>query len=83
MFKRWKKIIVSLTSWPKRIFNVATVLNSLLKQEIKPDLIELNLCIVEFPNKEKNLPNDLNLLLKTNKNIEINWVLKNTGVFKK
>ena len=78
-----KKIIVSLTSWPKRIFNVATVINSLLKQEIKPDLIELNLCIVEFPNKEKNLPNDLNLLLKTNKNIEINWVLKNTGVFKK
>ena len=84
MFKRWKKkIIVSLTSWPKRIFNVATVINSLLQQEIKPDLIELNLCIVEFPNKEKNLQNDLNLLLKTNKNIEINWVLKNTGVFKK
>ena len=78
-----KKIIISLTSWPKRISNVATVINSLLNQEIKPDLIELNLCILEFPNKEKNLPNDLKLLLKKNKNIEINWVQKNTGVFKK
>jgi hypothetical protein len=78
-----KKIIVSLTSWPKRIFNVATVINSLLNQEIKPDLIELNLSILEFPKKEKNLPKDLNLLLKNNKNIEINWTQENTGVFKK
>jgi hypothetical protein len=78
-----KKIIVSLTSWPKRILNVATVINSLLNQEIKPDLIELNLCILEFPKKEKNFPNDLKLLIKKNRNIEINWVSKNTGVFKK
>lgn len=77
------KIIVSLTSWPKRIFNVATVINSLLNQEIKPDLIELNLSILEFPNKKKNLPNELDLLIKKNKNVEINWVQKNTGVFKK
>ena len=78
-----KKIIVSLTSWPKRIFNVATVINSLLNQKIKPDLIELNLSILEFPKKEKNLPNDLNLLIKKNKIIEINWIQKNTSVFKK
>ena len=78
-----KKIIVSLTSWPKRIFNVATVINSLLNKKINPDLIELNLSILEFPNKEKNLPNDLNLLIKKNKIIEINWIQKNTGGFKK
>ena len=78
-----RKIIVSLTSWTKRIYNVATVINSLLNQEIKPDLIELNLSILEFPNKEINLPNDLNLLIKKNKNVEINWIQKNTGVFKK
>ena len=77
------KIIVSLTSWPKRIKNVATVINSLLNQNIEPDLIELNLCIIEFPNKEKDLPNDLINLLFKNKKIEINWVEKNTGVFKK
>ena len=77
------KIIVSLTSWPKRIKNVATVINSLLNQNIEPDLIELNLCIIEFPNKEKDLPKELNILISKNKKIEINWVEKNTGVFKK
>ena len=77
------KIIISLTSWPKRIKNVATVVKSLLNQNIEPDLIELNLCIIEFPNKEKDLPKELNILLSKNKKIEINWVKKNTGVFKK
>ena len=71
-----------MTSWPKRIKNVPTVINSLLNQTIEPDLIELNLCIKEFANKEKDLPKDLNILL-LKKNIEINWVEKNTGVFKK
>ena len=48
------KIIASMTSWPKRICNVATVLKSLLNQKIKPDLIELNLSLLEFPNKESD-----------------------------
>ena len=52
-----------MTSWPKRIKNVSTVINSLLNQNIKPDLIELNLSIEEFPNKEKDLPEDINILL--------------------
>ena len=72
-----------MTSWPKRINNVPTVINSLLNQTIEPDLIELNLCIKQFPNKEKDLPKELNILLLEKKNIEINWVEKNTGVFKK
>ena len=72
-----------MTSWPKRINNIPTVIKSILNQNIEPDLIELNLSIIEFPNKEKNLPKELiNLILK-NKKIEINWVEKNTGVFKK
>ena len=77
------KIIVSMTSWPKRIKNVALVINSLLNQTIEPDLIELNLSINQFPNKEKDLPKELNLLLSKKNKIEINWVEKNTGVFKK
>jgi hypothetical protein len=71
-----------MTSWPKRIKNVSTVINSLLNQNIKPDLIELNLSIEEFPNKEKDLPEEINILL-SKKYIEINWEEKNTGVFKK
>lgn len=78
-----KRIIISMTSWPKRIGNVKTVLDSLLKQTVKADLIELNLSIQEFPNKENNLPEDLNDLIDNNKCVEINWVEENTGVFKK
>ena len=36
------KIIVSMTSWPKRINNIPTVIKSILNQNIEPDLIELN-----------------------------------------
>lgn len=41
-------IIVSLTSWPKRIGNVATVLKSIVEQDIKADLIQINLSRDEF-----------------------------------
>ena len=77
-----KRIIISLTSWKKRICNVSMVIYSLMIQTIKPDSIELNLSIEEFPNKENDLPIEL---VKMNKNgmIIINWVEKNTGVFKK
>jgi len=78
-----KKIVVSMTSWPKRIGNVKTVFESLLNQTVKPDLIELNLSTQEFPNKEDDLPEDLLEQIKNNECIEINWVEENTGVFKK
>ena len=78
-----KKIIVSMTSWPKRINNVPTVLNSFINQDTPPDLIELNLCEAEFPNKENDLPKELKSLLSKNEKIEINWVKKNTYTFKK
>ena len=76
-------IVVSMTSWPKRIGNCKTVIKSLLNQEVMPDFIELNLSIEEFPNKEFDLPEELTELIYNNKCIEINWVSGNTGVFKK
>lgn len=78
-----RRIIVSMTSWIKRIGNVKTVLESLLNQDIKADLIELNLSLEEFPDKEKNLPNDLADLIENYPEIEINWLEGNDGVFKK
>lgn len=75
-------IIVAFTSWKKRINNVAKVVFNISNQTIKPDLIELNLCIEEFPNKEKDLPLEVNLLLENNI-LHINWVDKNTYTFKK
>ena len=78
-----KSVIVSLTSWSKRIGNVKTVLESLLNQTRKADFIELNLSLVEFPKKEKSLPKDLVKLIKENRCVEINWAEDNPGVFKK
>ena len=71
-----------MTSWTKRIGNVSHTVVSLLKQSVKPDSIEVNLSTEEFPNKEKDLPEDL-VVLQENGLIQINWVVKNTKVFKK
>ena len=76
-------IIVSLTSWIKRIGNVATVVKSLLEQDLQPDIVQINLSIDEFPNKKQDLPEDLVILLKNNSKVEIEWVEGNDGVFKK
>ena len=77
-------IIASMTSWPKRIDNVPTVINSLLNQTLKPDIISLNLSEDEFPNKVYDLPKGLSRLIEeNNENIKIEWVKGNDGVFKK
>lgn len=76
-------IIVSMTSWTKRIGNCVAVINSLIDQTIMPDHIELNLSVSEFNNKEKDLPSDLMDLIERNDVISINWIDRNDGVFKK
>lgn len=76
-------IVVSMTSWTKRIGNCKTAIGSLLNQNLMPDYIELNLSLDEFPNKEFDLPIELTNLVSQNKNVEINWVDGNDGVFKK
>ena len=54
-----KRIIVSFTSYPKRIGKVHTVLESLYAQSLKPDLIILWLAEEQFPNREADLPIEL------------------------
>lgn len=78
-----RKIIVSLTSWEKRLCNLKPVLTSILNQDTKPDAIELNLSIEEFPNKENSLPQVLIDFIEKNSTIHINWTEHNTGIFKK
>ena len=79
-----RKIIVSLTTWSKRIQNVYKTIDSLLKQNLMPDSIELNLSEEEFPNKEKSLPDNIQVYLKEYVGIvNCNWVYKNTRTFKK
>lgn len=54
--KRKEKLIVSLTTFPQRIYDIDVVLFSLLNQTIKPDKIILWLSVEEFPNLEDGVP---------------------------
>lgn len=56
--KRKQKIIVSLTSYPKRISTVWIVIESLLQQTMKPDEIILWLAKEQFPSME-SVPKEL------------------------
>lgn len=76
--KRKKRIIVSLTSYPKRINNIYITLYSLLNQTIKADKIVLWLAEDEF--QDKKIPESLLYLSK--KGIDINWC-KNIKSYKK
>lgn len=77
-----EKIIVSLTTWKKRIINVPAVIDSIYRNSVKPDKLVLNLSIEEFPNKEADLPLDLVNYLK-NDLFEIIWNEGNAKAFKK
>lgn len=52
-------IILSMTSFPGRIYDVHFAVFSLLKQTVKPDKIILWLAEEEFPNKSEDLPKKL------------------------
>jgi len=75
------EIIVSFTSWKKRINLCAKMVDRMMNQTIKPNKIILNLSTDEFPNKEEELPKEL--VEKQNDVFEIYWVKENTKVYKK
>lgn len=75
------KTVLTCTSWKKRIHLLVTTLDSIAKNSIIPDIIEINLSEEEFQNKENDLPTELVNYDKLN--IRINWVGKNTTSFKK
>ena len=69
--KRNPQLIVSLTTFPARINQVHLTINTLLRQETKPDRVILWLAESQFPSKENNLPETL-LRLK-DLGLEIKW----------
>lgn len=75
-----EKIIVSLTSYPERINQVRQVLDSILANTLKPDLIVLTLSLDEFPNKE--IPKELTELEEKDL-LKIKWVEGNEYPYKK
>lgn len=78
-----EKIVVTITSWPKRIKNLHYIIQCIMQNTLQPDVININLSIEEFPNKEKDLPIELQDDIKQNNKIQINWLLHNTKVWKK
>jgi GT2 family glycosyltransferase len=54
--KRSPKIIVSLTSFPERMYDIHYTLYSLLNQSFKPDKLILWLSEEEFPNRLEDVP---------------------------
>ena len=74
------KLIVSLTSYPDRINSVYKVIESLLTQSLKPNMVILWLAQSQFPNKEDDLP--LNLIKLKEFGLDIKWC-KDIKSFKK
>lgn len=67
----FKRVIVSLTSWPKRIYCVRRSLDTILQQTRPADKIVLWLSLQQFPSKE--LPVDLMELVNEGK-LDVEWV---------
>ena len=77
-----KKLVVTLTSYPRRTENIHRVIDSIIDQTIKVDEIILYLSILEFPQRELNLPNEL-LSLLGKRAFKIEWVEENLKSHKK
>jgi len=78
-----KKIIVSMTSYKKRISNLGKSVFALLcKQTLPPDEIYIWLSENEFPNKENELPEDIQGIIYNNK-VHLMWIKENTRVHKR
>ncbi|MDR2205042.1 MAG: hypothetical protein LBE36_02630 [Flavobacteriaceae bacterium] len=80
IFEKIPNLVVTLTSYPKRISTISETLISLLDQSIKPEKVILWLANEEFPNKEKDLSPKI-LKLK-NFGLEICWC-RNLKSYKK
>ena len=65
-------IVVSLTSWTKRIQYVKKVVESIMKNTVQPDRVYLNLSKTEFEGIQ--LPQDLVNYFDSDERLIINWV---------
>lgn len=68
---RERKLIVSLTSFPERMYDIHYCIYSLLSQSLKPDEVILWLASEQFPNGEKDIPE--NVLKLKDKGLTIKW----------
>ena len=78
--KQIPEVIISMTTYPRRINTLAMCIKSLINQTFPADRIVLQLAETEFPNKEKDLPEELIQLTKDK--VDIEWG-ENTRPYKK
>ncbi|WP_197284587.1 glycosyltransferase [Piscinibacter sakaiensis] len=64
-------VVVSLTSYPRRIGTTAVTVRSILNQDVRPDELILWLSPDQFPGGIKSLPDDLQTLQK--QGLDIRW----------
>ena len=81
--RKRERILVTMTSWHKRIGNVETVVKTLLNQTLPADKIILNFCIQDFPNLEEDFPESLRSLIDEHQQIETYWYIENYKAWKK
>ena len=65
------RLIVSLTSFPERMYDIHYTLYSLLNQSLKPDTVILWLAKEQFPGREKDIPAEV--LRLRNNGLVIKW----------
>ena len=65
-------LVVTMTSWVKRIENVKSVVESIMNNTVKPDRVYLNLSKTEFDGIE--LPKSLVDYFNSDERLVINWV---------
>ena len=81
--RKRERILVTMTSWHKRIGNVEAVVKTLLNQTLPADKIILNFCIQDFPNLEEDFPESLRSLIEQHHQIETYWYIENYKAWKK
>lgn len=81
--RKRERILVTMTSWHKRIGNVEAVVKTLLNQTLPADKIILNFCIQDFPNLEEDFPESLRRLIDEYPQIETYWYIENYKAWKK
>jgi len=73
-FNNKDEIIVTFTTWKKRISNATKIIELIMNGTMIPDKIILNLAIDEFPNMLNDLPMDLQKLYYDSEYFEIQWL---------
>lgn len=67
------QLIVSMTTWEKRVDQAHLTVQSILDQTRQPDLVEINLSYENFPQGILDIPDSLKKIAAEHKNVELHF----------